>query len=145
MPIILILHKHIHSISKNLKHRGCQHITKSTYTTTTFTNVKIKIHYHTQMCIYCHFIYILSFIRIAFRGHFQKKNHFIWWQKQNVSMFWLKFQSVFSKIWRRFYIYWRRKKFYDDDNMLTDWAKFTIQSLLVYILVTNTQHKRKHI
>lgn len=37
------------------------------------------------------------------------------------------------------------KKFYDDDNMLTDWAKFTIHSLLVYILVTNTQYTRKHI
>lgn len=77
MPIILNSTQEYTFFSKNLKHRDYQYITKPSYTTIIFTNENTNTYHYTQIRTYSHFIYILSFIRIAFRGHFQKKNHFI--------------------------------------------------------------------
>lgn len=77
MPIILNPTQAYTFFSKNLKHRDYQHITKSPYTTIIFTNENTNTYHHTQIRTYIHFIHILSFIRVTFRDHFQKKNHFI--------------------------------------------------------------------
>ena len=57
-------------------------------------------------------------------------------------MFRMKRQGIFSKTWRRFYIFWRRKIFFDDDNMLIIRTGFTICRKLVCILITKTRHTR---